>query len=443
MIVLPDHTEIKRHVLRSLSRYWCAGSRPLEQLPVTDGSSQLRIDLPLRLVKVQLPDWASSIGVDGALLIPCELCTAFDSSEKSVLWQRVDWFLAAFLMMEAWHERVWEAKHGPIHSYSFRLSGWDARLWQHAWVNRIAMFLRVWAAQTKNTSSEALFGPLPTSQVLMTHDVDAVEKTLAIRLKQGVFTGINALRHLSKGKMTSALHSTRKSINFLTGQEDWWKFDEILSAEHEGKIKSVFHFHCDTQPKSLKRWLFDPGYDANQPRIKALIQSLHLAGHQVGLHPGFETWNQALAMQQQKTSLESISNKPVNACRQHWLRFSWTDTWSTQEKIGMQSDTTLMFNDRPGFRNASAVSWQPWNTKLNSSHQLKAQPTVLMDSHLYDYQQLDDDKRKCEIAHWLGECQAVHGEMAVLWHPHTLTRDYGWSRGFSDLLTELKQMRHT
>jgi hypothetical protein len=391
--------------------------------------------LPLQLVKVQLPNWASSVGVDGALLIPSELCPMVGSSNGQELWQRVDWFLAAFLMMEAWHERVWEVKHGPIHSYSFRLSGWDERLWQHAWVNRIALFLREWAAQTKNTSSEALFGPLPTGQVLMTHDVDAVEKTLAIRLKQGVFTGINALRHLSKGRFIAALHNTRKSINFLVGQEDWWKFDDLLCAEREGNIKSVFHFHCDTRRKSLKRWLFDPGYDASQPRIRALIESLHQTGHEVGLHPSFDTWNQASAMQQQKTSLESISNKTVNACRQHWLRFSWKDTWSTQEKIGMQSDTTLMFNDRPGFRNASALSWQPWNTKLNSSHQLKAQPTVLMDSHLYDYQQLDDDERTAQMAHWLGECRAVHGEVSVLWHPHTLTRDYGWGKGFNELLS--------
>ena len=26
------------------------------------------------------------------------------------------------------------------------------------------------------------------------------------------------------------------------------------------------------------------------------------------------------------------------------------------------------------------------------------------------------------------------GQAAVLWHPHTLTKDYGWSNGFSELI---------
>ena len=48
-------------------------------------------------------------------------------------------------MLECWHERIWEKKFGPIHSYSFRLKGWDNRVWDYAWVNRIALFLKSWS----------------------------------------------------------------------------------------------------------------------------------------------------------------------------------------------------------------------------------------------------------------------------------------------------------
>ena len=34
----------------------------------------------------------------------------------------------------------------------------------------------------------------------------------------------------------------------------------------------------------------------------------------------------------------------------------------------------------------------------------------------------------------LKECKNVSGNAAVLWHPHTLTKDYGWSHGFLTLL---------
>ncbi len=32
------------------------------------------------------------------------------------------------------------------------------------------------------------------------------------------------------------------------------------------------------------------------------------------------------------------------------------------------------------------------------------------------------------------ECAAVRGTMQVLWHPHTLSHDYGWRDGFAELL---------
>lgn len=72
-----------------------------------------------------------------------------------------------------------------------------------------------------------------------------------------------------------------------------------------------------------------------------------------------------------------------------------------------------------------------------------AQPTVLMDSHLYDYEPLSEAERSSQMRYWLAECQKVRGEMAVLWHPHTLTEDYGWKDGFSELLTGITHMRQS
>ena len=437
---LPDPHLIQIHVLSSLDRFWPGGAAHLKSVPVAILKSLPRIEPPLRLVSVMLPDWACKDGVNGQILIPAEAQGRADFEGKTS-WQNVDWFLAAFLMLECWHERIWEFKHGPIHSYSFRLKDWDARVWSHAWVNRIALFLRRWAAKIQNTAPERLFGSLPESTVCMTHDVDAVEKTLAIRLKQSAFNGINALRWLARGRSKESIRCVRQGLRFLFGKEDWWHLDHLLAMEAVANIKSLFYFYADLRPKSLIRWLFDPGYNIKQPRIKALIAELLDQGHQTGLHSGFETWSDPKEIAKQKSNLERITCKPVTACRQHWLRFSWQATWASQQQAGIRLDNTLMFNDRPGFRNSSALRWRPWNVKINTQYQLTAQPTVLMDSQLYDYEPLSDAKRGSQMRYWLSECQTAHGEMAVLWHPHTLTPDYGWKGGFSELLTAITHMR--
>lgn len=442
ILKIPEPEQIKQHVLNSLHRYWSGNPEAIAALRINVEETNPNIDLPLQLTAVKLPEWAHEACVNGELLIPVELLPSGLKNADPDRWQQVDWFLAAFIMLEAWHERVWEAEHGPIHSYSFRLSGWDLRFWQRAWVNRIALFLRLWAAHCQNSNPEVFLGPLPEGKVLMTHDVDAVKKTLAIRFKQGAFASINGLRMLARGKPRESFKRFYQSLKFIFGQEDWWKFEELLVIEAEAEIQAVFHFHADQRPKTLKRWLFDPGYDIEHPRIKSLVLKLHSEGHKTGLHPGFDSWNDPEAITEQRRNLEAISGSTITACRQHWLRFSWRDTWVSQHKSGLNSDTTLMFNDRAGFRNASAICWRPWSTETSTSHQVTAEPSVFMDSHFYDYQPLSDIERKEQIRYWINECTAVHGEIAVLWHPHTLTRDYGWSIGFSDLLTELKQMRH-
>jgi len=431
---IPTPAEIRRHLLQALRQYWERELQALEELPVTVLESPV-IELPLRLQSVTLPDWAEACGVSGTLLVPAEACKAGDD------WQQVDWWLAGFLLLEGWHERVHEQQHGPIHSYSFKLSGWDERIWRHAWVNRIAIFLRLWAANNAGVDADSLFGSIPAPRITMTHDVDAVRKTMPIRLKQGGFNLLNTLLQLSKGHWQNAGQCLGRAMRFIFGWEDWWKLDELLLLEEGAGIRSRFHFYADARPKTPKRWLFDPGYDVTSDRIRDLIGRLSTGGWRTGLHQSFDAWESDALIRAQRQRLIDTTASEVSTCRQHWLRFGWNDTWLAQGAAGLEEDTTLMFNDRMGFRSSAAVAWHPWNPLDSCSHTIRALPTVLMDSHAYDYEVMSDDTRHSEIRHWINELQAVGGRCAVLWHPHTLTDDYGWKDGFEaciDIAAEME-----
>lgn len=430
---LPPRAEMAAHVVKELGRYWPTGREAVASLPVAAVESP-KVMLPLRLEAVALPDWAASCGVDGSILVPAEACG------QSPVWEKVDWWLAAFLLLEGWHERMHEAQLGPIHSYSHRLTGWDERAWDRAWVNRIALFLRRWAARTQNRDMAALFGARPVASIAMTHDVDAVRKTLPIRLKQAAFNLFNSQRELAKGRGRSAARRLAIAAKFLFGRENWWTFDELLQYERDAGIRSRFHFYSDARVKTPRRWLFDPGYDVASKRLRDLIDDLNAGGWQTGLHPSFDAWQSADLIGAQRQRLNSISDGDVVACRQHWLRFSWADTWLAQETAGLREDTTLMFNDRMGFRTAAAFCWTPWNSRAECPHAVHALPTVLMDSHAYDYRPLTSEARRSEFRRWFQEIKDVGGQCAVLWHPHTMTDDYGWKEGFHDCVTVAAEM---
>ena len=181
----------------------------------------------------------------------------------------------------------------------------------------------------------------------------------------------------------------------------------------------------------------DPGYRLGSPDGARLVDALLAGGARIGLHPSFDSWSDEQRIARQRHNLEQHIDRPVSTIRQHWLRFSWDRTWSAQSAAGLQCDTTLMFNDRAGFRNSAAVEWRPWDPAPGRAHQIAAVPCGFMDSHQYDYDQLAATHERMSARAVIEECRAVGGTVDLLWHPHTLSSDYGWREGFVDLLREV------
>lgn len=430
---LPDRKLVIRHVLSSLNNYWTNDSECLFSLPIINLQSSLTLTIPLRLEKVTIPVWASVCGINGEILVPQE-CILNNSVKDR--WKEVDWWAAAFLLMEGWHERLWETTHGVIHSYSRKLKGWDTRAWDHAWVNRIAMFLRKWLAMLEG-KPECFLGKLPTTNIVLSHDVDAITKTHPIRIKQTIFLLFNSLLLCLQFKFNDSLKKLVKSFQFCFSNEDWWVFDKLLKINKEAGISALYHFYADPRPKTFKRWLMDPSYNVSCDRVCSLVSTLMKAGNEVGLHPTYDAWYDYRLIEEQRVKLENCVNSKVSICRQHWLRFSWKDTWFAQEKAGLDNDSSLMFNDRSGFRNSSAISWKPWNQLKGESYNLICTPCTMMDSHLYDYNNFTSNERSTYMKSWIKECREVKGKTSLLWHPQTLTDDYGWEESFIELVDEI------
>ena len=140
-------------------------------------------------------------------------------------------------------------------------------------------------------------------------------------------------------------------------------------------------------------------------------------------------------MQDERKHLETALDASVTTCRQHWLRFSFADTWRCQEVAGLKQDMTLGFNDRPGFRNGSALAFRPWNGEKRCSMDIVSIPMVMMDSHFYDYKQLREEEVTIEMTKWVREIKEVHGQATVIWHQRVMSQDYGWEDGYKSLLT--------
>ncbi|MDG1144746.1 MAG: hypothetical protein P8N92_08755 [Burkholderiales bacterium] len=423
---LPSADVRKKYAIDILEGYWSENEELVGQLPVPSTQS-FSNEVPPHMSIVMMPDWAKDCGVEGGILVPTQWCDH---------WDRVPWFDVIWWMANGWAERVWEESIGCAHSYSVSLKGWDHRLWERAWVNRIAMFLRRWVANRAGRPESIIFGDLPKGELIITHDVDAIRKTGVIRLKQAVFNFFNSARLLMSGQVKLACRKLLAAFRFLVLPDDYMGISSLIDIEKKFGVRSTFLFYAGKigWRRSIKSILIDPSYDVGSQELKMLIQHMQNGGWQIGLHPSAIAWSDSDEIAKQRVRLEDITHQSIGIVRQHWLRFSWKDTWSVQREAGLNSDMTLGFNDRPGFRNSAALRMQVISGS-GEKLKFKSTPMLLMDSHLYDYSNFSDYQRVKCMEHYLDEIKLVGGIGSIIWHAHVLGKDYGWRNGYLSLLS--------
>lgn len=388
---------------------------------------------------IELPEWANDLGLGDipSLLVP--QCCVVSSGKPQ--WDNVDWWRAALLLMTCDGEILHENSKGTVHSYSYKLPAKMKGLWERAWVNRIFMFLRRWTAHVNNVPEAKLLGKLPRGVVHLTHDVDYVKKTLALRIKQVAFINYNIMKNLLLGNLSIVGRLIPKLYRFGLGSANYWQFPVIIELESEYKASSSWNLYGGGGGffRSLSELLLDPSYQVTNKNITRQLLTLLGRGNRIGLHQGFNSWKDSKRMQREKKRLEEAIGESADSCRQHWLRFSFNDTWKAQEVAGFKLDTTLGFNDRPGFRNSAALRMAAWiSSEQRFSKTLETLPMVLMDSHLFDYGQLEIDARKKVIDYYLDEIAFVGGEATVIWHHRVFHSDYGWGDDYRYLLEGIK-----
>lgn len=423
------------YTVRVLGRYWGGNPQAIEALDLPQADVFGGAVTPPAVRRIELPEWAGGCGVDGAILVPQHALCAGEQPE----WARTDWLAAAFWYLNGTAERAHEARHGPIHSYAFRLKAWPAAIWDRAWVNRIALLLRRQAARARGADEIALFGALPEAEIVLTHDVDALDKTLAIRLKQGAFNAFNALRLLARADFPAAAARFATALRFALGPGSYRNFQYFRELESAHGWLSHFNVYggAGGWKRSPRKILLDPAYDVKQGPLAEELRSLRAQGFTIGLHQSFDAWQDASLMRAEKQRLESSIGAPATSCRQHWLRFSWRATWKAQQDAGFTLDSTLGFNDRPGFRAGAALRFAPFDAQSLLPLRIEALPMVLMDSQVYDYAPQDAAGRRAEILRWVREVREVAGVAAFNWHVHTVSDDYGWREGYETLVEVL------
>lgn len=382
---------------------------------------------------VTIPKEYHDLGVNGSLLVD-SACIIRHEKRPLV---GCDLYLAAFSYLAGFTEKRAQEKRASSHSYSFRLDV-PNECFEYAWVNRILLLLRRLDAIHLNVEETLLFGPIPKAIVRLEHDVDALDKTIQIRLKQSLFELFNLASNVYNFDWSGAKVSIKKSFRMIFASPSYYHLDKTAEMAIKHGLTATYYIHARKRFRGPMSWLLDPSYFCSDKRLQNFVKKRLPQGFRFALHPSFYSFDDAKKLADEKKRLQNCLGLEVIGVRQHWLRFSPEKTWAAQKKAGLLIDATLGFNDRSGFRFAAALEYKVWGVDRETTDMVFSIPMILMDSHLYSYHPMKSKCRQAHILRLFDEVSKVGGVACVNWHPHSLADDYDWGDGFEELLLAFK-----
>jgi hypothetical protein len=127
---------------------------------------------------------------------------------------------------------------------------------------------------------------------------------------------------------------------------------------------------------------YDHFPDLKHPRLQEVREMALELGYEPGMHPSFDTWKNAELFKTELQTAEAWFGRSVRHSRQHYLHFAFPETADLIEQNGLETDATLGFRDRVGFRAGTGFPFHLYCFKEERPYRWKEMPLVAMDCGL-------------------------------------------------------------
>ncbi|MDC0304209.1 polysaccharide deacetylase family protein [Flavobacteriales bacterium] len=252
----------------------------------------------------------------------------------------------------------------------------------------------------------------------------------------------NAYAYKNKGFMRTAGAYARAIVN-LDFAEVAERTRVLLGQEQDPY--DTYDFQLDTQTKyGLKTLYFllvaDYGVnDKNVPHYNQEFQSLikHLSDYaQIGIHPGFNSNQNADKLKTEKRRLQNITHRDVVKSRQHFLILHIPHTYQNLIDNDILEDHSMGYAAHSGFRAGTCTPYRFFDLDLETSTELIVHPFTIMEATLKYYMKLSPEESKAHITELVEKVRSVDGTFISLWHNETLS-DKGIWEGWRDVFTHM------
>lgn len=195
-----------------------------------------------------------------------------------------------------------------------------------------------------------------------------------------------------------------------------WMMD--VNEKAGNRVAFYFIAHKTSKLDTLDRKDFD------SPPMKKLFNEINDRGHEIGIHPGYETYNNShnlkKTVEEMKRILDEEKIEYLNiGGRQHFLMWDSSKTPHLWEENGLSYDSTLSFADRAGFRCGVCYEFTMYDLVNRKALSLKQKPLIVMECSIiaprYEGLGYSDEAMK-RFTYFKKVSHKFNGSFTLLWH---------------------------
>lgn len=254
----------------------------------------------------------------------------------------------------------------------------------------------------------------------VSHDVDAPARYVFQSLPKLIRTiGGDIFLRRNLGSAVKAPWIWFNSREQIHSTDPGNTFDWLMNQSEKNNMKSAFYFICGRT---------DPGkdalYDPEMPQIRKLIRDIHQRGHEIGLHPSYNTYKNPEGIAREAARLRRVCEEEgINQAewggRMHFLRWDHSVTLKAWADAKMTYDSTLSYADRPGFRCGTCFEYPAFDVINDKILPLRIRPLVAMDCTVIAERYLglgSTEGAYTKFNELKQNCKKVGGVFTLLWH---------------------------
>lgn len=388
-IILPNG-----NILSVEDSFWKNFSKPLEYLDIRN--------IPKEVKKVDI------FGENVPIIYGTDRISFSESDKNKHFILGLDIFASSFFMLSRWEEYVSDKK--DIHN---RFPGKDSLAYKEGFIDKPIV----------NQYLEILWKTLTNLGI----NYERKKRNFIFNLTSDIDNFFDPIFY-SYGRFFRTLVSniiTQRDMNRFWGtlKSFFTRKDElhngiyrIINLANKASMKVKFYVI------PLRTHHLDSLLDIDNERVGKILQDIYGMGHEIGVHPGYSTYNNKNLFMESLHKLKVVLERngikgDIRGGRQHYLRWDVSITPLLWDEASLSYDSTLGFPDIAGFRCGICYEFPIFSILDRKVLSVYEVPLINMDGTIIAYEKMGFTQKALErFIYFKNVCRKYSGTYTLLWH---------------------------